>query len=41
MLLSQAKENVKNEVKNIVQTRNAFYDALNEKVRSKEVAARQ
>ena len=40
MLLSQAKENIQNDVRNIVNTRNAFYEALNEKVRHNEVAAR-
>ena len=40
MLLTRAKENIQNEVKNIVNSRNAFYEALNEKVRQNEVSIR-
>jgi hypothetical protein len=40
MLIAQAKENIQNDVRQIVRTKNAFYEALNEKVRSNEIDVR-
>jgi hypothetical protein len=40
MVLVKAKENISHDVKNILSSKNAFYEALNDKVRVREIEAR-